>query len=147
MRKIAFACFIICVMLLAGCSGMKADESPRQTLERYMQAIAEKDAGQLAALYGGSYEGLINLFPDADPDDKQQLFEQYLKLLPDISMKEITAETEESADSYKFTVTFQLEDGTLFDTREFDTITNQFTYTVKKTDGALKVMELPPYQA
>ncbi|MED4953640.1 hypothetical protein ABEO75_24075 [Paenibacillus macerans] len=146
MKKIAFACFI-CVMLLAGCSGTKADESPRQTLERYMQAIAEKDAGQLAALYGGSYEGLINLFPDADPDDKQQLFEQYLKLLPDISMKEITAETEESADSYKFTVTFQLEDGTLFETREFDTVTNQFTYTVKKTDGVLKVMELPPYQA
>ncbi|RRJ64546.1 hypothetical protein EHV15_17645 [Paenibacillus oralis] len=147
MKKIAFACFIICVMLLAGCSGAKADESPRQTLERYMQAIAEKDAEQLVALYGGSYEGLIHLFPDTDPDHKQQLFEQYMKLLPDISLKEIIAEAEESEGLYKFTVTFQLEDGTLFETREFDTVTNQFTYTVIKTDGGLKVMELPPYQA
>ncbi|MEK4405719.1 hypothetical protein MKZ26_15310 [Sporosarcina sp. FSL K6-6792] len=44
-------------------------------------------------------------------------------------------------------ITLKLEDGTLFHTREFDTITEKFTYTVKRVDGKLKMMELPPYQA
>ncbi|WP_438348434.1 hypothetical protein ACP8HI_22960 [Paenibacillus sp. FA6] len=126
---------------------INADENPQLTLEQYIQAIANQDAEKLVELYGGSYEGLKSLSPDTDPDDEQELFNQYLKMIPKISLKEILDQPEESKDEYKFVITFKQEDGTLFQTREFDTITDKFTYTVKRVDGKLKVTELPPYQA
>ncbi|WP_194841639.1 hypothetical protein [Sporosarcina obsidiansis] len=122
-------------------------ENPQDTLEQYMQAIANQDATKLVELYGGSYQGLMNLFPETDPNDKQKLFEQYLKILPKISLNEILEQTEVSKNEYKFVITLKHEDGTLFQTREFDVITDEFTYTVKRVDGMLKLMELPPYQA
>lgn len=76
-----------------------------------------------------------------------KLIDQYLKLLPRISLNEILEQTVVSKDEYIFVITLKLEDGTLFHTREFDTITEKFTYTVKRVDGKLKMMELPPYQA
>lgn len=122
-------------------------EIPQDTLEQYMQAIANQDAAKLVELYGGSYQGLINLFPETDTNDKLKLIDQYLKLLPRISLNEILEQTVVSKDEYIFVITLKLEDGTLFHTREFDTITEKFTYTVKRVDGKLKMMELPPYQA
>jgi uncharacterized lipoprotein NlpE involved in copper resistance len=161
-KKILFAC-LICAFLLVGCSNnneansdkmsppantnVNADENPQHTLEQYIQAIANQDAVKLVELYGGSYQGLMNLSPETDPDDEQKLFNQYLKLMPNISLKEILDQTEVSKDEYKFVITFEQEDGTLYQTREFDTINDKFTYTVKRVDGKLKVMELPPYQA
>jgi len=124
-----------------------AIENPQDTLEQYIQGIANQDASKLVELYGGSYQGLINLFPETDPNDKQKLFDQYLKLMPKISLKEILEQTEVSKDECTFLITFKQEDGTLFHTREFDTITDEFTYTAKRVDGNLKVMELPPYQS
>jgi len=130
-----------------GSNNDNAIENPQDTLEQYIQGIANQDAAKLVELYGGSYQGLINLFPETDPNDKQTLFNQYLKLLPKISLKEILEQTEVSKDEYKFLITFKHEDGTLFHTREFDTITDKFTYTAKRVDGKLKIMELPPYQS
>lgn len=120
---------------------------PQDALEQYMQAIANQDAAKLVELYGGSYQGLINLFPETDTSDKLKLIDQYLKLLPRISLNEILEQTVVSKDEYIFVITLKLEDGTLFHTREFDTTTEKFTYTVKRVDGKLKMMELPPYQA
>jgi len=130
-----------------GSNNENAIENPQDTLEQYIQGIANQDAAKLVELYGGSYQGLINLFPETDPNDKQKLFDQYLKLLPKISLKEILDQTEVSKDEYKFVITLKQEDGTLFHTREFDTITDKFTYTAKRVDGKLKMMELPPYQS
>lgn len=124
-----------------------AADNPQDTLEQYMQAIANQDATKLVELYGGSYQGLMNLFPETDPNDKMKLFEQYLKLLPKISLNKIIEQTEVSENESKFVITLKHEDGTLFQTREFDTITEKFTYTVKRVNGKLKLMELPPYQA
>jgi len=64
-------------------------ENPQDTLEQYMQAIANQDAAKLVELYGGSYQGLINLFPETDTNDKLKLIDQYLKLLPKILLNEI----------------------------------------------------------
>jgi len=130
-----------------GSNNENAIENPQDTLEQYIQAVADQDAKTLVELYGGSYQGLINLFPETDPNDKQKLFDQYLKLLSKISLEEILEQTEVSKDEYKFVITLKQEDGTLFQTREFDIITDKFTYTVKGVDGKLKIMELPPYQA
>jgi hypothetical protein len=167
MKKILFIC-LICAFFVVGCSNNNeansdkssqpanppvesangiSDENPQDTLEQYIQAIANQDAVKLVELYGGSYQGLINLSSETDPDDKQKLFEQYLKLIPKISLNEILEHSEGSKDEYKFVITFKQEDGTLFQTRELDTITNKFTYTVKRVAGKLKIMELPPYQA
>lgn len=153
MKKIIFAC-VICAFFLVGCSSnneanpdkISPDENLQHTLEQYMRAIANKDAETLVELYGGSYQGLMNLSPETDPDDEQELFNQYLELIPDISLKEIVDQTEVSKDECKFVITLKHEDGTLFQTQEFDTITDKFTYTVKRVDGRLKVMEVPPYQ-
>ena len=112
-----------------------------------MQAIANLDAAKLVELYGGSYQGLMNLFPETDPSDKRELIDQYLKRIPKLSLKEIVDQTEVSKDEYTFVITLKQEDGTLFQTKEFDTITDKFTYTVKRVDGKLKLIELPPYQA
>lgn len=153
MKKIIFAC-VICAFFLVGCSNnneanpdnMSLDENFQLTLEQYMQAIANRDADTLVELYGGSYQGFMNLFPETDPDDEQKLFNQYLELTPNISLKEILDQTEVSKDEYKLVITLKHEDGTLFQTQEFDIITDKFTYTVKRVDGRLKVMEAPPYQ-
>ncbi|UQZ32741.1 hypothetical protein C2I18_03715 [Paenibacillus sp. PK3_47] len=153
MKKMIFAC-VICALFLVGCSSnneansdkMSPDENVQQTLEQYMQAIANKDAEKLVELYGGSYQGLMNLSPETDPEDEQKIFNQYLELIPNISLKEILDQTEVSKDEYKFVITLQHEDGTLFQAQESDIITDKFTYTVKRVDGKLKVMELPPYQ-
>ena len=123
-----------------------SDENPQDILEQYILAIANQDAEKLVEFYGGSYEGFINLSPETDPNDKQKLFEQYLKLIPKISLNEMLDQSEGSKDEYQFVITFKQEDGTLFQTRELDTITNEFTYTVTRVDGKLKVMEHPPYQ-
>ena len=93
----------------------------QDTLEQYMQAIANQDAAKLVELYGGSYQGLINLFPKRTPNDKQKLFDQYRSCMPMISLKEVLEQTEVSKDEYKFVITLKQEDGTLFQTREFDT--------------------------
>jgi hypothetical protein len=162
MKKILFVC-VICAFFLVACSNnneansdkmsppvstnINTEENPQHMLEQYIQAIADQDAVKLVELYGGSYQGLMNISPETDPDDEQKLFNQYLKLMPNISLKEILDQTEVSKDEYIFVITFKQEDGTLFQTREFDTITDKFTYTVKRVDGKLKVMELPPYQA
>lgn len=153
MKRMIFVC-VICAFFLAGCSNnnrvnsdkMSPDENVQHTLEQYLQAIANKDADTLVELYGGSYQGFMNLSPETDPDDEQKLFNQYLELIPNISLKEILDQTEVSKDEYKFVITFQHEDGTLFQTQESDIITDKFTYTVKRVDGRLKVMEVPPYQ-
>lgn len=121
--------------------------NPQETLEAYMQAIASQDAEALVELYGGSYQGLRNLFSETDLNDKHALVKQYLELGPKVSLKEILSRTEVSKDVYTFVVAFKNEDGTRFGVREFDTITDTFTYTVKMVNGKLKVMELPPYQA
>ncbi|MCQ6563551.1 hypothetical protein [Paenibacillus mendelii] len=89
----------------------------------------------------------MNVSPETDQADKKQLFDEYLKLMPTISLQEVLEETEASKDVYKFVITFKHEDGTWFQTRELDTITEKFTYTVMRIDGKLKVTELPPYQA
>lgn len=154
MKKIVFAC-VICALFLVGCSNnneansdkISPDENFQQTLEQYIQAIANKDAEKMVELYGGSYQGLMNVSPETDPDNEVELFNKYLELIPNISLKEILDQTEVSKDEYQFVITLQHEDGTLFQTREFDTITDKFTYTVKRVDGRLKVMEVPPYQA
>lgn len=153
MKKIIFAC-VICAFFLAGCSSNNQansdkvipDENLQLTLEQYMQAITNRDAETLVELYGGSYQGLMNLSPETDPDDEQKLFNQYLELIPNISLKEILDQTVVSKDEYKFVITLKHEDGTLFQTQESDIITDKFTYTVKRIDGRLKVMEAPPYQ-
>ncbi|MFC5651251.1 hypothetical protein ACFPYJ_19495 [Paenibacillus solisilvae] len=128
-------------------AGGISDENPQDTLKKYIQAVEDRDTVRLVELYGGGYQGLINLFPETDPDDKQKLVEQYLKLMPKITLKEIISQSEGSKDEYKFVITLKQEDGTLFKTREFDTITDKFTYTVKRVDDKLKIIELPPYQA
>ena len=124
-----------------------SDENPQEILELYIQAIANQDAEKLVELYGGSYQSLMNIFPETDPNDKQKLFEQYLERISKISLKEIVEQSEVSKDEFKFVITFKEEDGALFQTREFDIITDKFTYTVTRVSGKLKVMELPPYQA
>ncbi|WP_235427314.1 hypothetical protein [Cohnella kolymensis] len=122
-------------------------EYPQNTLEQYIQAVTNRDAVKMVELYGGSYKGLSNLFPETDAGDKHKLFEQYLKLMPKIALKEIISQSEGSKGEYKFVISLKQEDGTLFQTKEFDKITDKFTYTVKRVDDKLKIMELPPYQA
>jgi hypothetical protein len=124
-----------------------SDENPQETLEQYIQTIANRDAVKLVELYGGNYLGLVHLFPETDPDDKQKLVDQYLKLIPKLTIKEIVSQSEGSKDEYKFVITLKQEDGTLFKTTEFDKVTDKFTYTVKRVDDKLKIIELPPYQA
>ncbi|MNW18118.1 hypothetical protein D3C71_2175530 [compost metagenome] len=64
-----------------------------------------------------------------------------------IKLKDIVKRTQVSPDEYVYVVTFQYEDGTLFETRAVEMTNSQFTYTVKRINGAFKVMEPPPYQA
>ncbi|GEM_PF-4038450 len=122
-------------------------ENPQDILENYMKAIASQNVEAIAGLYGGSYQGISNLFPDTAPGDKRGLLKQYLETGSKISLETIVSRSEVSKGVYTFVVTFKNEDGTRFQTREFDTITETFTYTVKAVEGKLKVMELPPYQA
>ena len=126
-----------------GSKDENAVENPEVMLEQYILAITDQDAEKLVELYGGSYNGLENLFSETDPNDKQKLFEQYLNMMPKISLKEVIEQTEVSKDEYKFVITLEQEDGSLFQTREIDTLTDKITYTVKRVDGKLKMMELP----
>ncbi|MNZ36241.1 hypothetical protein D3C78_536560 [compost metagenome] len=121
-----------------------------QALILYTDAIFKREPSRLAELYGGDYDWLSNFLtdPKAGREDKTKIFESYLEAMPGaIKSKDIVKRTQVSPDEYVYVVTFQYEDGTLFETRAVEMTNSQFTYTVKRINGAFKVMEPPPYQA
>lgn len=141
--------------MLAGCSGAADDtEQAHQTLVQFFEQLSQGHYAEAAETYGGSYEMLVAMNPELDPDTAEALLQNGCKVnglqcLPvrTATFKELTAEGE-----YVFTVQFSNPDGSLFERGACcgeETITppiDEFPYrVVKGGDGQYRVLDLPVY--
>lgn len=147
MRLVILLCF---TLLLSGCSNEreKTLEDPDEVLKSYTTAITNHDYKSLVTLYGGSYDWLNIFTPESQRENKEKVFENFLKVIPEkIVLNEIIDKKEVSNEEFIYTITYKKNDGTLFDVGDTTSRSSKFTYTIKKINGKYKVMEPPPYQA
>ena len=123
----------------------------RQALVDYFTALHSGDYDRAVQLYGGSYLSLLNDYPIHDPHDHAGLFAWGCEsLLHRCLLLKTIQPKDQSTDTYRFTVEFQNDDGSLFLLGpccggEGDP-QSQFIYTVTRTrEGKFLVMDLPVY--
>lgn len=147
MRLIIFLCL---TLLLSGCSDNKNKSlvHPDEVLKAYTTAITNQDYKTLVSLYGGSYEWISGFTNESQREDKEKIFENYLKVIPEkIFLNEIIEKQVINEEELRYTITYKKSDGTLFDVGSSASRSSKFNYTIKRINGNYKVMEPPPYQA
>jgi len=117
--------------------GETIDGEPRRILFEYISALSQEDYKRAVYYYGGSYDLLIKLNPDINPNDKPKLFERYCiknggKCL-----------ISEYPDFIDIKSSMQLKSGELEVTFKPDNKPD-FEFRVKRMNGEFKVMDLPP---
>lgn len=156
---------IIFVFCLFSCSsGAKevsqannSDESQAATdaLKAYFTSLHNGDYVAAAALYGGSFETMINNNPDINSGDHAKLLERACTINGNMCLDtvSIVMDTITADGNYLFTVKFVNEDGTPFvlgpccGANETDSPpVEEFQFTVQPgVNGDYRVLELPPY--
>jgi len=129
-------------------SGTAAD-----VLTAFFAALHEGRFEDAAALYGGSYDVPREMNPDLKPDRHAALLERYCTRNGGVCLpvEKIVTSSSAGDGSEAFTVRFAKDDGTVFELGpccgEPDTgsRTSEFAYAVRRIEGALRVVELPPY--
>lgn len=139
------------MIILVGCSNSKTEvnfNDPEQVMIHYAHAIANKDIRMLVRLYGGEYDWISGFSPEKDRENKEVIFKNYLEVIPEkIRFHEILKSEKINEEEYIFTITFQKEDGTLFDVGDTQSRSNEFRYRIMKVNEQFMVMDPPPYQA
>lgn len=143
--------FLIVILMAACNSAVHEWEAGRQALVDYFSALSQGQYGKAVALYGGSYESLIDMNPEVNSFDLEGLFENGCTIngLQCLEVRSATLK-EQNGDTFLFTVEFSNPDGSLFilgpccgaSATEMPPV-EQFTYRVDKKDGRYLVMDLP----
>jgi hypothetical protein len=142
-------------VLLPGCNGEARDsEQAREVLIAFFDTLSKGNYAEATALYGGSYETLVDWNPDVSPDDHSTLWHSGCSVNGLQCLKVLTATFNErtATGEYIFTVQFSNPDGSLF-VREAccgETPTSppvwQFEYrVVRGGDGQYRVLDLPVF--
>jgi len=144
LKKFWYLVFLI--LLVTGCATetLEYPDDPESVVRAYFSALYEENYAQAVKYYGGTYEDLQGYHPQINAQDHEALFRAYIEITGGqlvtvasiIKVDEIRANEE-----YAIDLTFIDKSGKSF--REGMV----YTYTVKRIDGKLKVMELPPYLA
>ncbi len=154
----------LCAILLglAACAGPASEPARSPTapadpaaeaLTEFFVALHEGRFADAVALYGGPYDALQGMNPDVGPSDNATLFERYCKQNGGVCLPvgAIIARDVAEDGAALFVVHFTSEDGTVFGQGpccgepDEGTRTTDFAFSVREIDGALRVMELPPY--
>jgi hypothetical protein len=152
--------FLLINSLIAGCSTTRirqtdADiESARQSLLSFFSLLHERQFDQAINYYGGDYDDLRYLNPDIPPSYRDTLLHQACTVNGYMCMnvKSILKEEQLDAETFRFTIEFQNDDGTVFilgpccgATEEEMPPRSEFDYTVTFQEGQYQVMELPVF--
>ncbi len=115
----------------------------------FFNALNKGEYEEAAELYGGSYEALISMNPDLDPNDHAALWKNACEVngFQCLSVRQISFRRETKEGEYVFAVTFNAADGSLFVQQAEDGLSvSEFEYRVLEgADGVWRVMDLPPY--
>ena len=142
-------------ILLSGCSGKAKDsEQAREALIAFFDQLSKGDYAGADALYGGSYETLVDWNPVLNPEDHNTLWHNGCSINGLQCLKVLTATYNErtATGEYVFTVQFSKPDGSLF-VREACCGENptsppvwQFEYrVVRGVDGRYWVLDMPVF--
>ncbi|HEU5099783.1 MAG TPA: hypothetical protein VFU22_12220 [Roseiflexaceae bacterium] len=125
-------------------------ESARNLLVRYFKLLHDGYYDEAAKLYGGSYDVLAQWNPDIPANHYGQLLAAACDTeLRCLEIRRVVRASAISATQFEFVVEFSNEDGTLFERAaccgEKGPPNAQFTYSVVKRAGELRVNGLPVY--
>lgn len=126
-----------------------------QALTAFFSHLRAGEYEQATAMYGGTYDVMIDHNPEIAPDDHAALFRNACKIngAQCLETGRVVLEGQPSPAEYKFAVEFKNDDGSLFELGPCcgETETDQpprsvFVYTVKKsTSDKYIVLEMPVY--
>jgi len=151
------------LLSLAACAGPPPAAAPApapspagsaaDALTAFFAALHDGRFEDAIELYGGSYDVPRGMNPDLGPERRADLFERYCTRNGGVCLpvESIVASGTEGDGAERFTVRFAKDDGAVFELGpccgEPDTgaRTVEFVYTVRRIEGAFRVMELPPY--
>ena len=149
--------FLLIVFLFTSC--FTACTTPKETLAQqalmdFFSNLAQGDFVSAQELYGGSYEILVEMNPDLNPDDHETLLQNACQIngFQCIDARIVTFNELTSKGEYIFTIEFEKPDGSLFVLEaccgETPTTPPQFQFeyrVVESGDGTFHVLELPVY--
>jgi hypothetical protein len=152
--------FVLLFSLIAGCSVSRLQEteseidSARQALLSFFSLLHNQQFDKAIDYFGGDYDNLRYMNPDTPSQYRDALLRQACTTNGFFCMdvKSVMKEEQLNAESFRFTVEFQNEDGSLFilgpccgATEEEMPSRSEFEYTVMLRDGRYQVMELPVF--
>ena len=121
---------------------------------RFPSLLDDGQCSQAAELYGADYDALTGWNPDVDPSDQASLWEKGSTMngLQCLAIHQIQATEQINEDSYRFTVSFENPDGSLFvrgpccgATEEEMRSQSDFIFSVVRQGEGFVVRELPVY--
>jgi hypothetical protein len=131
-----------------------ARAAAEQILADYLAALREADYAEASALYGGSYEIMLDHNPAIDPADHAALFEAACTIngaVCNLSLRSVVHVAALGSGIYRFTVELQDPAEALFELWQCCTDTpdrppyTQFAFLVEQVDGRYRVMTVPVY--
>ena len=146
---------LICLLVLAGCTSTSQDvEGARQALTDFFDHLNTGKYEEADAIYGGTYEQLVEFAPSLDVNDHAALWENGCEVsgLQCLTVRSVMY-LEQTGDILVFNVEFNNADGALFvrgpccgaDETEMPTV-SQFSFRVQETpEGRYLVLDLPVY--
>jgi hypothetical protein len=153
MKRIAF--FLVIAALLAACAPAPAsEEAAAQTLVTFFEYLNQGQYAEADALYGGTYETMIDHNPSVDPGDHVTLWQHACAINGAQCMTVRSATLKDHhGDTYIFFVEFSNADGSLFvrgpccgATETEMPSESHFEFRVAETAaGQFNVLDMPVY--
>lgn len=155
----------ILLLLLLGCSGLRNQDAPMETLNdeelaqhalmEFLENLHDGNYAEAARFYGGTYDVLIDQNPGLDPNDHAALLQNACTIngMQCLQGNIIGLDDKVSGTSYIFIVELHHDDGTLFELgpccgsdQASSPSQSAFLFTVTSVDqNEFTVMDLPPY--
>ncbi len=155
---------LLFLLLMAGCIEIPPQkpaippedpDRPEAAARMFFDALNVGDYQAAADLYGGSYEVLVGMNPDLDPNDGPALLAQGCQFngFTCLRMGEVLSGEETNPGEYDLVVQFQTASGDIFqlgpccgaDETEMPPVSEFPIRIISDETGALKVLDLPPY--
>jgi len=143
--------FLVAILLLAVACLPPLDKGLQQQYPviAFFDSLNKGQYEQAADLYGGSYETLVSMNPELDPNDHAALWKNACEAngFQCLTVRQISFRRETDAGGYIFSVTFNAADGSLFVQQAEDgSSISEFEYRVLEgADGIWRVLDLPVY--
>ena len=143
--------FLILTLLPVSACYLSLDEGfpSWYPLSEFFDALNSGRYDDAAELFGGSYETLIAMNPEIDPNDHAALWKNACEIngFQCLSTREITSLRETASGEMLFLVSFSTDDGDLFvQLLEDGTLVSEFEYHLARGSGNdWGVIDLPVY--